>query len=66
MGQAAEGVGMSRAKDYFIARRLRAWNSGKTPQWKPDGVGRVIDRREGYILRDMDRRGKAKKLCNAA
>jgi acetylornithine/succinyldiaminopimelate/putrescine aminotransferase len=47
---------MSKRKDDFIARTLKVWNPGKTLQWKRDGVDLVIDRREGYILHDMDGR----------
>ena len=40
----------------FIARSKEFWNPGKTQSWQDMGVDLVIDRREGYLLWDMDGR----------
>ncbi len=40
----------------FIARSKTFWNPGKTQAWQDMGVDLVIDRREGYLLWDMDGR----------
>ncbi|MCC2688297.1 MAG: patA [Rhizobiaceae bacterium] len=40
----------------FLARSKEFWNPGKTQSWQDMGVDLVIDRREGYLLWDMDGR----------
>ena len=43
-------------KREFIAKSKQFWNPGKTQAWQEMGVDLVIDRREGYLLWDMDGR----------
>ncbi|MBL8710635.1 MAG: aspartate aminotransferase family protein [Rhodospirillaceae bacterium] len=43
-------------KREFIAKSKTYWNPGKTQAWQDMGVDLVIDRREGYLLWDMDGR----------
>lgn len=43
-------------KREFIAKSKQFWNPGKTQAWQDMGVDLVIDRREGYLLWDMDGR----------
>jgi acetylornithine/succinyldiaminopimelate/putrescine aminotransferase len=43
-------------KREFIAKSKTFWNPGKTQAWQDMGVDLVIDRREGYLLWDMDGR----------
>ena len=42
------------SKHDMLERSARVWNPDKTAFWQKLGVDLVIDRREGYILRDMD------------
>jgi acetylornithine/succinyldiaminopimelate/putrescine aminotransferase len=46
----------SAEKQAFIETSKRFWNPGKTQAWQDMGVDLVIDRREGYLLHDMDGR----------
>ncbi len=46
----------SAEKQEFIAKSKTFWNPGKTQAWQDMGVDLVIDRREGYLLWDMDGR----------
>ncbi len=43
-------------KQAFIEKSKAYWNPGKTQAWQDMGVDLVIDRREGYLLWDMDGR----------
>lgn len=43
-------------KDQFLAKSRRYWNNDKTQFWQDSGVDLVIDRREGYLLWDLDGR----------
>ncbi|MFO1060326.1 MAG: aminotransferase class III-fold pyridoxal phosphate-dependent enzyme [Dongiaceae bacterium] len=43
-------------KQDFIEKSKQFWNPGKTQAWQDMGVDLVIDRREGYLLFDMDGR----------
>lgn len=42
------------SKQDMLERSARVWNPDKTAFWQKLGVDLVIDRREGYILHDMD------------
>ena len=44
------------SKADLLARSQRFWNPGKTAFWVDSGVDLVLDRREGYLLWDMDGR----------
>jgi acetylornithine/succinyldiaminopimelate/putrescine aminotransferase len=44
------------SKADLLARSREFWNPGKTAFWVDSGVDLVIDRREGYLLWDMDGR----------
>ena len=44
------------SKDEVRAKSKEYWNPGKTQFWVDSGVDLVIDRREGYLLWDMDGR----------
>ncbi len=44
------------SKQDMLERSARVWNPDKTAFWQRLGVDLVIDRREGYILHDMDGR----------
>ena len=44
------------SKADLLARSRRFWNPGKTAFWVDSGVDLVLDRREGYLLWDMDGR----------
>ena len=44
------------SKDEVLAKSKEYWNPGKTQFWVDSGVDLVIDRREGYLLWDMDGR----------
>jgi acetylornithine/succinyldiaminopimelate/putrescine aminotransferase len=46
----------SPAKQEFIAKSKEFWNPNKTQFWQDQNVDLVIDRREGYLLYDMDGR----------
>ncbi len=46
----------SAEKQEFIEKSKTFWNPGKTQAWQNMGVDLVIDRREGYLLWDMDGR----------
>ena len=46
----------SAEKREFIEKSKTFWNPGKTQAWQDMGVDLVIDRREGYLLFDMDGR----------
>jgi len=46
----------SPAKKEFIAKSKEFWNPNKTQFWQDQHVDLVIDRREGYLLYDMDGR----------
>jgi acetylornithine/succinyldiaminopimelate/putrescine aminotransferase len=46
----------SAEKQEFIAKSKEFWNPNKTQFWQDAGVDLVIDRREGYLLYDMDGR----------
>ncbi|MEZ5926098.1 MAG: aminotransferase class III-fold pyridoxal phosphate-dependent enzyme [Hyphomicrobiaceae bacterium] len=47
---------MSVEKQEFLERSKEFWNPNKTQFWQDQGVDLVIDRREGYLLYDMDGR----------
>ena len=44
------------SKDEVLAKSKEYWNPGKTQFWVDSGIDLVIDRREGYLLWDMDGR----------
>lgn len=44
------------SKADLLARSREFWNPGKTAFWVDSGVDLVLDRREGYLLWDMDGR----------
>ena len=44
------------SKQDMLERSARSWNPEKTAFWQKLGVDLVIDKREGYILHDMDGR----------
>ncbi|MDO5697494.1 MAG: aminotransferase class III-fold pyridoxal phosphate-dependent enzyme [Dermatophilus congolensis] len=44
------------SKDQFLAKSRQYWNNDKTQFWQDSGVDLVIDRREGYLLWDLDGR----------
>jgi acetylornithine/succinyldiaminopimelate/putrescine aminotransferase len=44
------------SKADLLARSREFWNPGKTSFWVESGVDLVLDRREGYLLWDMDGR----------
>src|SRR5665811_1359372 len=44
------------SKDEVLAKSKEYWNPDKTQFWVDSGVDLVIDRREGYLLWDMDGR----------
>lgn len=44
------------SKADLLARSREFWNPGKTDFWVDSGVDLVLDRREGYLLWDMDGR----------
>lgn len=44
------------SKADVLARSARVWNPDKTAFWQKLGIDLVIDRREGYLLYDMDGR----------
>lgn len=46
----------SAEKQEFLEKSKTFWNPGKTQAWQDMGVDLVIDRREGYLLWDMDGR----------
>jgi acetylornithine/succinyldiaminopimelate/putrescine aminotransferase len=46
----------SAEKQEFIEKSKTYWNPNKTQFWQDQGVDLVIDRREGYLLYDMDGR----------
>ena len=46
----------SPAKQEFIEKSKTFWNPNKTQFWQDQNVDLVIDRREGYLLYDMDGR----------
>lgn len=46
----------SAEKQEFLEKSKTYWNPGKTQAWQDMGVDLVIDRREGYLLWDMDGR----------
>src|SRR3954471_22362620 len=46
----------SPAKQEFIEKSKAFWNPNKTQFWQDQNVDLVIDRREGYLLYDMDGR----------
>jgi acetylornithine/succinyldiaminopimelate/putrescine aminotransferase len=52
----ADQASQSPEKRDFIARSKAFWNPGKTQSWQDMGVDLVIDRREGYLLYDIDGR----------
>lgn len=41
-------------KEEFLAKSRQYWNNDKTQFWQDAGVDLVIDRRDGYLLWDMD------------
>jgi acetylornithine/succinyldiaminopimelate/putrescine aminotransferase len=47
---------LSVEKQEFLERSKEFWNPNKTQFWQDQGVDLVIDRREGYLLYDMDGR----------
>ena len=49
-------LNQSPEKREFIAKSKTFWNPGKTQAWQDMGVDLVIDKREGYLLWDMDGR----------
>jgi len=44
------------SKADLLARSQKFWNPGKTAFWVDSGVDLVLDRREGYLIWDMDGR----------
>ncbi|MCT1689780.1 aminotransferase class III-fold pyridoxal phosphate-dependent enzyme [Brevibacterium sp. p3-SID960] len=44
------------SKDEFLEKSMQFWNPDKTQFWQDSGVDLVIDRREGYLLWDMNGR----------
>lgn len=52
----ADHTQQSPEKREFIAKSKTFWNPGKTQAWQDMGVDLVIDRREGYLLWDLDGR----------
>lgn len=46
----------SAEKQVFLEKSKIFWNPGKTQAWQDMGVDLVIDRREGYMIWDMDGR----------
>lgn len=52
----ADHTQQSPEKREFIAKSKTFWNPGKTQAWQDMGVDLVIDRREGYLLWDIDGR----------
>jgi acetylornithine/succinyldiaminopimelate/putrescine aminotransferase len=44
------------SKADLLARSREFWNPGKTAFWEDSGVDLVLDRREGYLIWDMDGR----------
>jgi 4-aminobutyrate aminotransferase-like enzyme len=44
------------SKADLLARSRKFWNPGKTAFWVDSGVDLVLDRRDGYLIWDMDGR----------
>lgn len=44
------------SKADFLARSAQYWNPAKTRFWQEAGIDLVIERREGYLIHDMDGR----------
>jgi acetylornithine/succinyldiaminopimelate/putrescine aminotransferase len=42
------------SKEEVIEKSIAYWNPGKTKFWRDAGIDLVIDKREGYVIYDMD------------
>ncbi|MBZ9602978.1 class-III pyridoxal-phosphate-dependent aminotransferase [Phyllobacterium chamaecytisi] len=42
------------SKEEVIEKSIAYWNPGKTKFWRDSGIDLVIDKREGYVIHDMD------------